>query len=366
MKYQNTCLFLSVILIITSMILITTACKKEDIPSLSTLELTEITDSSAVCGGEITDNGGAEITARGVVYSTSTNPKISDCLGKTSDGTGKGFFTSNITGLSSDTDYYIRAYASNDAGTGYGNEHSFTTSESPFVCGETVTDVDDNVYQTVSIGDQCWMVENLRVAHYRDGSEIMYAPGSDNWLNNTDGAYCIYPHYAVDGINSHEEMLNDYGALYNWYAINNEKGLCPEGWQVPTDEDWQELEMFLGLGASEATEWGERGSDEGGKLKSARTHPLEHPRWDTINAGATDEYGFKALPSGIYGYYNSPNEDDRTFILVGEMVFFWTSTDTIINNQEYAIYRSIDHEEKTINRSAKAWSLGYSIRCLKK
>lgn len=147
-------------------------------------------------------------------------------------------------------------------------------------CG-TVTDYDENVYNTVLIGDQCWMQSNLQTTHYDNGDPIITRLSNDYWMNTTSGAYAIYPHSQVEGINSDAEMVAAYGNLYNWYAVNDERRLCPEGWRVPSFDDWNQLRNFISGG------WQQGGH----QLKSCRqkNSPLggdcdtnEHPRWDEI------------------------------------------------------------------------------------
>jgi uncharacterized protein (TIGR02145 family) len=169
-----------------------------------------------------------------------------------------------------------------------GNLFTFLLEESP--C-PSVSDVDGNTYITAWINEQCWMAENLKTTKYRDDSSIDY-PGTNNtaWENNTSGAYAWY--------NNETSNKDLYGALYNWYAITNAKGLCPEGWRVPSNEDWDELEDFVpGLNHL-----------KGNKLKSCRqvNSPLGgdcdtelHPRWNAHGTHyGTDEYGFSGLPGG--------------------------------------------------------------------
>lgn len=159
----------------------------------------------------------------------------------------------------------------------------------------SVTDIDGNEYPKVIIGKQEWMAENLRVIHYNNGNPVPSDKQID-WQSTNAGAYTIYPHAEIDGLNSDTEVLNVYGALYNWYAIDDKRGLCPSGWHVPADEDWKVLTSYLG--DEVARSFGRLQSATGGKLKSKRSDPDEHPRWNIPNSGATNESGFSALPAG--------------------------------------------------------------------
>jgi uncharacterized protein (TIGR02145 family) len=139
---------------------------------------------------------------------------------------------------------------------------------------EIVKDIDDNVYHTVTIGTQVWLVENLKTTKYNNGSSLSYVTDNTIWNNMNSAAYCWYN-------NDPTTYKSDYGALYNWYAAYSDK-LCPTGWHVPSLEEWNTLINFLG-GTGEA----------GVKLKE---YGMEH--WLTPNAGATNESGFTALPGG--------------------------------------------------------------------
>ncbi len=193
--------------------------------------------------GDITSNGGAAVSDRGFYYSTSTDPASTGT--KISEGSGTGTYSSTVSGLLAGTTYYFVAYATNSMGTAYGGEESFATSTSS---GETVTDIDLNVYQTVQIGDQIWMAENLKTTRYADGSDIPLVEGSVEWdaLTATGKAYCWY-----DNSTTNRDI---YGGLYTWSAAMNGaasseanpsgvQGVCPDGWHLPSDAEWKELEI---------------------------------------------------------------------------------------------------------------------------
>jgi uncharacterized protein (TIGR02145 family) len=140
--------------------------------------------------------------------------------------------------------------------------------------GITVVDIDGNTYQTTQIGDQYWMVGNLKVTHYRNGDPISNVTGDSEWDNLTTGAFCNY--------NNDEENVSTYGRLYNWFAVDDSRNIAPEGWHVPSDGEWKKLINSVG---GEAV--------AGGKMKEIGT-----THWSDPNTGATNESGFSALPGG--------------------------------------------------------------------
>jgi hypothetical protein len=203
-------------------------------PSLSTTPVTSYTSTSAIVGGKISDDGGAGVTEYGIYWSTGRNPELSGT--RLYIGSGTGSYSSTITGLNPKTTYYIRAYAVNNAGKAFGTQISFNLNSG----SETVTDIDGNVYNTVQIGSQLWMSENLKTSRYADGATIPFVNNSSDWaaLNETSKAYCWYD----DNI-SNKEI---YGALYTWGAAMNGaagsnkvpgevRGICPTGWHLPSD-----------------------------------------------------------------------------------------------------------------------------------
>jgi uncharacterized protein (TIGR02145 family) len=292
------------------------------IPTVSTAEVTNITTTSAISGGNVTLQGGQNVTSKGVCWNTTGNPTINDS--NTNDGTGLGSFVSNITGLNPGTTYYVRAYATNIEGTSYGNETSFRTIFPN--CG-TVTDIDGNVYNTVIIGTQCWMAENLKTTHFNDGTPI--------------------PVWGYKWYNDDPMMLNSpYGALYTFGLIDIEYGgrsdLCPTGWHIASADEWTVLITYVGAGLA------------GGRLKEAG---LQH--WYSPNYGATNEYGFSALPGGF--------SQHGSFYCLGTEGRWWTSTGGFGDNASYRIMSYISFEVANYSYFPEMSDKSdyYSIRCIK-
>jgi uncharacterized protein (TIGR02145 family) len=317
-----------------------------DLPIVSTDSVRSITGSSAISGGTVTNDGGADVTERGVCWSTSPGPNAIDNQ-TTSDGSGPGSFTSYISILDPNTTYYIRAYATTSAGTGYGEERSFTTWSG------TVTDFEGNVYPTIDIGDQTWMAENLKVTHYSNGDPISLIEYSADWQNlgNTGSGYCWY--------NNDTALGNDYGALYSWPAVMNGlessnnnpsriQGICPDGWHLPSDKEWIEMEIYLGISALEAENFGGRGTNQGSMLKEAGSL-----HWNPDNTG-TNSTRFTALGAGnrsiVTGEFGS----------LRAIAKFWTAT----GEGEQAINREIHVEGSQIGRVRFNKGEGFSVRCI--
>jgi len=308
------------------------------VPSVTTAIVSNVTEATAECGGSVTSGGGAAVTARGVCWSTNPTPTIAD--NKTSDGSDTGSFTSSMTGLTNSTPYYVRAYATNNGGTGYGGIESFTTDDST----GTVTDFNGNVYQTIKIGDQWWMAENLKVTHYRNGDPIPLVTDSVTWSSGpTTGAYCEYDNNPAN--------VATYGRLYNWYAVDDSRNIAPAGWHVPTDEEWKQLEMFLGMSQAEADGVASRGTDEGGKLKETGT-----THWNSPNTGATNESGFAALPGGFRQAIVNGG-----FFHQGEYAYFWSTTEV----SNLAWNRRLYYLNSQVTRFDFRKGVGQSVRCVR-
>lgn len=189
---------------------------------------------------------------------------------------------------------------------GYDLDLSAIFEQAAFIYGDGVTDIDGNEYLTVIIGNQEWMAENLRVSRYNNGDTIPTNLTDAQWLNTTQGAYAVFPHDMVPGINSYEEMVEAYGKLYNWFAAVDERGLCPPGWKVPDNSDWDQLKFYI-IAMGHPNQ-GNNPNGLANALKSCRQvdSPLDgdcsttnHPRWNpnAIHYGF-DKFGFSALPAG--------------------------------------------------------------------
>lgn len=308
------------------------ACKdKDEVPSgLSTESVYKITDNSAICGGNVTLEGSSGVTARGVCWCCNSSPTTSDST--TTDSQGTGEFVSTLTGLMPNTTYHVRAYATNDAGTGYGNEVIFDTPP-------LVIDLDGNTYHTVKIGDQTWMAENLNVTHYRNGDEIPNVSGNAEWAALTTGGYCHY--------NDH------YGNLYNFYAVKDDRGLAPSGWHIPSDAEWKELEGSVDsqypAGDAEWDKTDLRGFDAGGMLKSITND------WFPPNEGATDMYGFSAIPCG-YRHWTTGQ-----YLDVSGGAYFATSTAV---SETTSWSRGVSNIYTQVWRTVNSNTAGGSVRCV--
>jgi len=191
-------------------------------------------------------------------------------------------------------------------------------------------EMDGYRYKGVVIGDQCWFAENLRTTVYADGSAIPEVTGNGAWSGLSTGARCFYNN---DGSSPH-----GYGPLYNWYAVDNASGLCPSGWHVPTDEEWNALETYVSSQGFSGT--------EGTALRATLG-------W-TSNGNGTDDFVFSALPGG----YRSTN---GAFFNAGVVGYWWSSTP----DGGDAFFRDLYSLNTVISRYFSSHRSGVSIRCLR-
>lgn len=347
------------------------------LPTVTTGTVSNITETTATCSGNVTADGGAAVTERGVCWGTSSNPTVDGT--HTATGTGTGEYTVNITGLTAGTAYYVRAYATNSVGTAYGEEVTFTTQTTQHVVPEgdaqpcpgtpTVTDYDGNVYNTVKIGNQCWMKENLRTTHYADGTAL-YSEGEEFYFPYSISSSCTTPSRLVpDGCMNWgswcEEQVATYGYLYNWPAVmkvygmgsdlfwygsssnpSGVQGVCPNGWHVPSAAEYTQLTDYVSshseyvdstghIARALASESGWRTSDDYGGYFS-------DDDWLIIgnNPSANNSTGFSVVAAGYcYGAFSS---DCREF---GSESLLWTTT---VDSwaAEYAFYNWLNSGEE--------------------
>jgi uncharacterized protein (TIGR02145 family) len=290
-------------------------------PTVTTGAVTSITSTGATVAGNVTAAGSSTVTARGVCYGTSQNPTISGTC-TPANTTGTGSFSVQLAGLSAGVTYFVRAYATNSAGTAYGSNETFPTA----AAAPTVTDIDGNVYPTVQIGTQVWMAANLRTTRYRTGATITNVTNATTWSGLTTGAWAHYDNAAAN------ETL--YGKLYNWYAVTDSRNICPTGWHVPSDAEWTVLSTFLA-------------TDVGFKMKATSG-------WGGTGNGSNAS-GFNGLPGGT-------RFTDGTFNDVGRYGFFWSSSE---GNSVVAWFRYLYRANRDLVRGNLDKRDGFSVRCVR-
>jgi len=304
-------------------------------PEVTTAKVSRITTTSAQCGGWVHCDGGEPVTSRGICWGESRTPTLNDNI--TVDGSGLGDFESSLTGLKANTKYYVRAYATNIAGTGYGIIRSFIREVG------TVRDVDGNIYQTVKIGNKWWMAENLKTRHYADGTPLENGTGKGS--DNDDFSKKYYFVYM-----NNESTVESLGLYYTWAAATNDapekdiydlQGICPNGWRLPLMGEWSSLETYIG------------GEDSSGIR--LREWGYSHWKYYADFCEGLDEFGFKAIGAGIadyngFGYY------DRT-----EKACFWS----LASKEEFGNYYGMEYNHQDAYSGWYKKNHGLSVRCVK-
>ena len=294
------------------------------LPVVTTATVTSITAFSASSGGNVTDAGNGTISARGVCWATTSGPTIAGS--HTTDATGTGSFTSTLTELAGSTTYYVRAYATNAAGTSYGGELTFTTF--------AATDADGNNYSSVVIGAQTWLVENLKTTRYNNGDLI----GTTATMTQDITAE-VSPKYQWP-CNGSETNVADYGRFYTYYTVTDSRGVCPTGWHVPADAEWETMKTFLG---------GE--TPAGTKIKETGT-----AHWQGPNAFATNETGFTARGGGF-------RQVDGIYVSLTITGYFWSTTPGTAPDMAYG--QGLHWNDALLLKGGYFRNDGVSVRCLK-
>jgi uncharacterized protein (TIGR02145 family) len=270
-------------------------CSEEAVepPSVSIGLITNISGNSASVSAQVIFDGNSMVSDRGILLGD--EPQVTFLHTKVSNGTGMGVFETSLNNLYPGKRYYLKAYAVNAAGVSFSEEKSFTTTAA-------VTDIDGNIYTSVSIGSQTWLKENLKVSRFCNGDEIPYVPDPDTWAKLAENIYwgAAYTYY-----NNDASYNTRYGKLYNWYPTIDSRGLCPTGWHIPNELEWETLLTFLG-GHAEA----------GGKLKTVGTTD-----WLAPNVGASDQSGFSGLPGGW-------RLNDGTYQAISILGLWWSTTES--------------------------------------
>lgn len=312
-------------------------------PVVTTSPVSNITINTADCGGNVMREGISAVIAKGVCWSTSQDPTVYDS--KTSDGIGTGLFTSSLGGLTSNTTYYVRAYATNSSGTTYGEQTSFSTAD-VIACEGIFNDSRDGQnYCYKGYGTQIWMTRNLA-----------YLPSVSPEGSETVPYYYVY---GYEGTSVAEARLtvnySTYGVLYNLPAALT---ACPSGWHLPTDAEWTILTDYLtnngygyggsgnDIGKSMAVPWGWQTSSGEGKVGN--------------DQASNNSSNFSIPPGGFMGM----NGTDASFLLLGIYAAYWSSTiSTFIPHGSF--FRLFFDDLGPLIDYPYRSSSGYSVRCLK-
>jgi len=314
------------------------SCKKLDperVVKVKTGLITDISYHSCSVEGTILDISKDGIDQYGFCWAETRNPTIKNYKTQHGSKNTTGNFHDSIIGLSPNTIYYAKAYAINSQGTSYGDQLTFKTSMN--FTNPTVSDIDGNVYNTITITTQTWMAENLKTTKYNDNTPIPLVTDINEWiLLSTTPGYCWYR-------NDTAAYKATYGALYNWYVVdsasNGGKNVCPTGWHVPTEAEWTTLTSYLG-GESVA----------GGKLKEFGTF-----HWLSPNTGATNESGFTGLPGGY-------RDGNGLFYLGGSYGYWWSSS----KSYSASYCRSMGCDISSVGGGYIYFpEKAFSVRCLK-
>lgn len=297
-------------------------------PKVTTLDVSSITHSTATLNYSVTEGENVAGEQHGICFSETNTPDINrdDCSIEFFNVTGE--VSRNVTGLDSQKSYYSYAYVKHEFGLDYGEVIPFETAE--FNCGDSIFDIQGNEYQTVKIGSDCWMAENLKTTVYRNGRSLRN--DKTYWTGDIEGLYAYYHNYDVNG--------DEYGNLYNLFAATDERGLCPKGWSVTSEKNWRDVKKSLDPNAVK-------------KMKSTDL-------WENGGNG-NNSSGLNILPGGA-----KFNEAGR-FFGMGTVARFWTITESDKTNNYWGQmfkYVSIYDDNRLLIGDSVYWG-GYSVRCVR-
>jgi uncharacterized protein (TIGR02145 family) len=324
MKTRNSYLFLLFIIISFTL----TTCKKDkniSLPTVETYSPIYIASTAATVGLTVTSDGGSPIIDCGIYMGTSQNPETTG--NRLQIGNDTGVFRGIVSGLLPNVQFYIKAYAQNAKGESIDDQVTFTTPG-------TISDYDNNVYETVKIGTQTWMAKNLKTTHYLNGDPIgTTTPATLDISGETSPKY----QWSYGGDDANSVV---YGKLYTWYVITDSRKICPTGWHIPADAEWTTLESTLGgFGIA------------GSRLKEAGNSHWISP----YNLDATNESCFSALPGG---YRNQTG----AFSFTGNYGYWWSSVE---GDATTAWTRSLFVQASQVSRINLNKQYGASVRCIK-
>jgi uncharacterized protein (TIGR02145 family) len=307
----------------------------EAVTSVHTGLISGISPSSITLGGAVLKDAGYLITERGICWGTCPYPTIDQ--NTIAEGEGLGEFEVTINGLSIDSTYYARAYAINSLGVKYGKDLIFNVGY--YASGQGITDAGGITYETVIIGNQEWMAENLRSSRFCNGEPILYIDNLTEWVNDYDNSAYTY-------LNNDENFEVIYGKQYNIRASRDERNICPCGWHIPKYSEWAELISFL----HPAVEIGESGT----QFYTNAGHLLKSESGWVPNGQGNNASGFNAFPGGVYG-------QSMTELTIAQ---FWSSDvytymDWLTRNMRLTAYN------EQVGFALTGFTQGNYVRCLK-
>lgn len=312
---------------------------------ITTINPSNITSTGFSSGGNITSNNGIQ-AAGGICWNTSPNPIINDSFSGNTIFTNNSFISVTGPRLNPNTVYYVRAYVIGLSTTGilYGNEITITTNPipqpvlNPNLTYGTLQDIDGNNYPTIQICNQIWMAKNLNTSRYRNGDIIPHIQDPIQWANSSIGAWCYFKNDSSNG--------SVYGKLYNWFAVNDARGLAPQGWHVATDNEFGILKNCQG-----------NFNVAGCKVKeSGSLH------WGIYNTCSTNESGFTSIPvgeRGPSGVFNGFGSIENGNLLTGTR--YWTAYENFTNSN----YVSLGADGSAFGGGLLDSYVGLSVRCVK-